>query len=285
MVHALKERMLHYSWDLAFGFFDGRTLTEGLSAVDYCFVINPYKKEKWFADPFIYRDNDNTLELFVEEFDYSVGRGRIGHLVISKKNRRIEKLSIILEKDTHLSFPAIYRIGDDVFVHPENSASGHSVMYRYDEGHDKLVDPVVILEEPVTDAIIQQLNDGTYKMYATKVPAPNGNELFIYTSESFMGPYIPQGSFVFEKAVARMAGALIKTTNGDLIRPAQDCTNGDYGKAVHFMLGDRILTTLLPPTRKYAGLHTFNVLGNSYIVDLKRYDYPWLYRIKTGLKR
>lgn len=282
MIKQIKEKLLHYSWDLAYGHYSESMLKNGLASSDYHIVGNPYKN-KWFADPFIYKDSPDELELFVEEFDYSIGRGRIGHLVISKKNHKIEKFSIILEKNTHLSFPAIYRVGDDVYVHPENSASGKSYMYRYDETLDRLVEPVEVLDDPVTDAIIRE-EDGNFTMYATKVPVPNGKEMSVYQADSLFGPYKFKERVAFDKAYARMAGAMIVTDLGEDIRPAQDCEGGDYGQAVHFMSGEQVISSLTPPMKRYAGIHTFNRLGDTFIVDLKRYDYPWLYRMKTRLK-
>lgn len=282
-INKLKAYLLHYSWDLAYGHYQESIINDGLSPENYNIIRNPYK-EKWFADPFIYKDTSDYLELFVEEFDYSVGRGRIGHLVISKQSHRIEKLTILLEKDSHLSFPVIYRREGKVFVHPENSASGKSYMYRFDEGLDRLVDPVEVLSEPVADAIIVE-KDGKFVMYATKVPVPNGKEQYIYQADSFFGPYIYKGSKVYDKAYARMAGAFVRMSDGQLIRPAQDCDGGDYGKAVLFMGDNNVVSSLFPPVPQYAGLHTFNTLGNTFIIDLKKYDYPWLYRLKTYIKK
>lgn len=283
MIQRIKEKLLHYSWDLAYGHYCESILTNGLNLKNYNIIKSPYKN-KWFADPFIYKDTSDKLELFVEEFDYSINKGRIGHLVISKQSQRIEKLSIILEKDTHLSFPVIYRRDGKVYVHPENSASGSSFMYSYDEEIDKLIDPVEVLSEPVTDAIIVE-EDGKFVMYATKVPVPNGKELYIYHADSFFGRYIYKGSKVYDKAYARMAGAFVRMSDGQLIRPAQDCDGGDYGKAVVFMGDNNVVSSLFPPVPQYAGLHTFNTLGNTFIIDLKKYDYPWLYRLKTYIKK
>lgn len=282
MKQSIKEKLLHYSWDLAYGNYQESVFKEGLSKEEYTIVKNPYKN-KWFADPFIYNDTPERLELFVEEFDYTIGRGRIGHLVISKRSHTIEKLSIILEKETHLSFPVIYRRDGNVYVHPENSASGKSFMYRYDKESDKLVEPVEVISEPVTDAIIVE-ESGLFFMYSTKLPVPNGKELFVYQANNFLGPYVYKDSYVFDKAYARMAGMFINLSNGQIIRPAQDCEGGDYGKAVHFMEGDDVVTSLTPPTAKYAGLHTFNSFGGVFIIDLKKYDFRWLYLLKTRLK-
>lgn len=283
MIDTIKQRLLHYSWDLAYGEFKEDVIFKGVDKHNLNIVENPYKN-KWFADPFIYKDSSEQLELFVEEFDYSIGKGRIGHLKISKSSKIIESLSIILETDTHLSFPAIYHVGDEVYVHPENSASGKSTMYRYDAASDMLVDPVVLFEEPVTDAIIVK-EDDHYLLYATRVPTPNGKELLIYKSDSFLGPYTLHDSRQLENAYARMAGAFIKVADYERLRPAQDCEGGDYGQAVHFMDGDKVVSSLMPLKPKYDGIHTFNTLGETFIVDLKRYDFPMVYRLKNLLKK
>lgn len=283
LINRIKSRLLHYSWDLAYGSYNEFIIKKGLTDVSLKIIKNHYKN-KWFADPFIYKDDNNSLELFVEEFDYTINRGRIGHLVISKQNNKIEKLSIILERDTHLSFPAIYRVGNDVYVHPENSASGSSILYRYDADIDKLVDPKVLIEEPLTDAIIIK-GDAHYYMYATKQPTPNGKELYIYHSDSFLGPYEFGEKKVFDNEIARMAGAFIINNSGEVIRPAQDCIGGDYGQAVLLMLGEKVVKSLKPPMSKYGGLHTFNTGDNTFVVDLKHYDLPWLYCLNKYLKR
>lgn len=283
MIDRIKSRLLHYTWDLAYGAYHDDILRNGLCGEEVRIVRNPYKK-KWFADPFIYTEDECFLQLFVEEFDRDVKRGRIARIKIDKSNDSIVDCSIILDKPTHLSFPAIYRVEDKVYVHPENSASGESIIYRYDESLDQLVEPRVLVKEPLTDAVIQKEANG-YVMYATKMPVPNGNELFVYKSDAFMGPYVYHNSIVFDKAIARMAGAFIQSIDGNFFRPAQDCEGGDYGKAVHFMSDKRIVASLTSPTKDYSGLHTFNTLDNTFIIDLKRYDLPWLYRLKTSLNK
>ena len=182
----IKECLLHYSWDVAYGDYDESIIRSGLNGLTFHVVINPYKK-KWFADPFILDVNNKELHLLVEEFDRDVKKGRIAHLVIDKMTDKIVDCKIILDLPTHLSFPAIYRVGDEIFVHPENSKSCKSYIYRYDRVADALVEPVCICEEPLADAIIVKRNGG-YEIYATRDPKPNGNILIRYGSDKLTGP-------------------------------------------------------------------------------------------------
>lgn len=277
---SFKRWLLHYTWDLAYGRYDDCILTKGLGGVSLNLVVNPYKN-KWFADPFILDETGSELHLLVEEFDFDVKRGRIAHLTIEKVRNRITDCKIILDLPTHLSFPAIYREGDTVYVHPENSRSGKSYIYRYDIKNESLVDPVCVCEEPIADAIIVY-KDCHYEMYATCDPNPNGDTLFQYEAEKLSGMYRKVSKIVYQNNVARMAGAFLATDIG-LVRPAQDC-NGSYGKAVLFMKGDEILSELRPNGVKFAGIHTFNTLGNTFVIDFKKYDFPLLYYLKTKLK-
>lgn len=280
-IHNFKERLLHYTWDLAYGKYDECIVRNGLDGVTLRVLKNPYKK-KWFADPFILQEDYNSLHLLVEEFDSDVRKGRIAHLTIDKKDDVISNCKIILDLPTHLSFPAIYRVGGEIIVHPENFHSGKSYMYKYDQINDELVDPICICNDPVSDAVVAEKGD-CFEMYATREPNPNGNVLIHYESESFSGPYKEIEQIVFDGNHARMAGAFIPSDSG-LIRPAQDC-NGAYGRAVFLMHDKAVLSELRPKGIKYAGIHTFNILNETFVVDLKKYDFALLYYLKEKFKR
>ena len=127
----IKQKLAHYAWDIAYGVYSDRIVTEGLKGVKIQIVKNPYKN-KWFADPFILEEEEKCIQFLVEEFDYSVGRGRISRIIVAPKANKIIECYIILDLPTHLSFPSIYRLNGEIYVHPENSASGGSYIYRYD---------------------------------------------------------------------------------------------------------------------------------------------------------
>ena len=276
----VRNNLSQYIWTLAYGVYDESINLEGEFgyAGKLHYVINPYKK-KWFADPFILRESDDKLELLVEEYDSDIKKGRIARIVINKQTDKIVACSIVLELPSHLSFPAIYRFDDKIFVHPENSASGVSTIYEYDLGNDKLINPVVLVNEPLTDAVIIKCGE-CYKMYATHVPTSCGNTLTEYQSDNFLGEYNKTKTITFQDNTARMAGAFLEY-QGKLIRPAQDC-NHDYGRAVVFYDGFTVIGDLRPKGLKYEGIHTFNRFGETFVVDLKKYQYAY---IRSLLKR
>lgn len=274
---SIKQKLMHYTWDLAYGEFSSSILRNGLEGIKLNYIKNPFPN-KWFADPFILEENSTSIQFLVEEFDYSVGRGRIARLLVDKENKEIKECSIILDLPTHLSFPVIYRVDNEIYVHPENSASGASYMYRYDRGGDKLVEPRLIIKQAIADAIIRHVDD-CYIMYATRNPNANGCELIEYRSLSLFGPYTEYPPLYFELNTARMAGMFIGG-----IRPAQDCYR-DYGKAV-VLYNDKSVQCRIEPTDwRCAGIHTFNTLNQTFVIDIKKYDYPLLYKIVRKIRK
>ena len=279
MIDRLASIITHYTWDLAYFDFVSQDI-EGFDYRKLHYIKNPYRT-KWFADPFILDDSNDELVLLVEEFDRKVNRGRIARLVVNKKTDTISDYKIVLSLPTHLSFPAIYRVESKILVHPENSSSGASFIYEYDESSVELINPVCVLNEPVIDAVIRKHGD-RFILSATIQPDPNGNTLRNYSSDNLLGPYTYLSEVSFVNNTARMAGLYISIGN-KLIRPAQDC-NGAYGKAVVFYDDHKVLGRLTPNNKQYCGIHTFNVFHDIGIIDLKKWDYPHLVAFKDAIK-
>ncbi len=287
-INSFKCKLAHYAWELAFIDYSEDVFYKTDKLRNYHKVKNPYK-DKWFADPFILDANEKEIKLLVEEFDYNVNRGRIAILSIDRKTWTITDCKIILDLPTHLSFPVIYRKDGKVYVHPENSASGKSFIYLYDETTDTLQKPIELFDEPLTDAIFYEHEDELY-LLTTKVPTPNGSVLSVYKfDKDFKHEHIQDVNIVPNRA--RMAGYVISTKDAD-IRPSQNC-DGGYGKEVIFqeiLIKDGSLSfndtgRLLPPSKKYHGLHTYNSFKKELVViDLKKYDNPMIYRFIQWLK-
>ncbi len=278
----IRQRLSHYSWELAYFTYRPGVLPSYDKLKQTLHIINNPYNDKWFADPFILRDTEQVLTLLVEEFDSNVNKGRIAQIEIDKSSDMIVTCDIVLELPTHLSFPAIYRTDDRIYVNPENSASGASYLYEYDDVSKKLLNPIKILDEPITDAIISKQPDG-YHLYATCLPNPNGCDLKHYASHEFFGPYKFVEQESYSGCRARMAGKFFK--EGDnVIRPAQDC-NGAYGKAVVFYNGNVVIGELRPTSIKYSGIHTFNVDDGIGVIDIKRNDFPLFAYAKELIKR
>ena len=249
-----------------------------------------YEGRKWFADPFILDYNENVVRLLVEEFDYQVHRGRIARLVIDRNKWVVTDCSILLDIDTHLSFPMIWKEGETVYVCPENYHSGGWNIYRYDDTSSRLEYVKQVSYEKLTDATI--FFDGTsYWLLSTYEPRPNGSELTIWKSKDLYGPYVESQKVKFIENVGRNAGMIFKYGE-KMIRPAQE-SNHQYGHSISFQKvsvndGKFVFTEIYrfnTPHKKYdAGTHTYNQhINGMAVLDAKGYRYNFMGRIINTL--
>lgn len=271
----LYKKLTRHCWEIGF-------VAEGLEGVfsdnpQYIWVKNPYKKECWFADPFILEVTDDYIILLVEEMRYVVHKGRIAKLTINRCTMSIEKMDIILEEDTHLSFPNIWRDGNDVYVYPENYKGGGLNLYKLVDNAMRLEKVGVLSYEPLTDAVMTDVF-GEQLIFTTKMPNPNGKELFVYNINKNSASCATRVHLSDNHA--RMAGQFFEY-KGKIYRPSQDC-NETYGGAVILesveKIGDTFefyyakrLTSHHPQLR--VGMHTLNEYKGVVVIDVHGYEH------------
>ena len=88
-------------------------------------------EDRWFADPFVLDVTDVEILLLVEDYAYATRKGVISLLHINRATMRIVSRKVLLELPTHLSFPAIFRKNEHVYIYPESARSGKLDMYEY----------------------------------------------------------------------------------------------------------------------------------------------------------
>ena len=84
--------------------------------------------DRFWADPFILKRN-NTYYLFVEEYIYSLERGRIACLTLDNQ-QKIKENQLILDKPYHLSYPFIFEYDNNLYMIPESSQNKTIDLYR-----------------------------------------------------------------------------------------------------------------------------------------------------------
>lgn len=240
-------------------------------------------KDRWFADPYLLEVTETQIVVLVEEFSYKIRKGRIAKLVISRPDFVLQDMKIILELPTHLSFPVIYEKDGQVYVMPENSASGGINIYRYNAEKEQLETVHEVGHLPLTDATIVKFKSGEEYIFSTKLPNPNGNELQIYP---FDGNAMKMDDKVvanvsFPSNIARNAGDAFYIGN-QMYRPAQDC-NKCYGNGLNIQQVNKkgndfelkTVNEFHSDYKDYAlGYHTFNMKNGLIVVDGHRYRYP-----------
>lgn len=243
-------------------------------------------KDRWFADPFILKVTQDEIVIFVEECKIKQPKGILCELVINRHTKKLKQRYVLLELNTHLSYPAIIRKNGKVYVYPENGASRKLNLYEYDEKNHKLINPKCILDEAVADATILHFGE-EYYLCATKYPDTQ-SKVYLYKSDSLQGQFLPCNKEPFNTSLdsSRPAGDWIISGKA-LYRPSQNCVTR-YGSAISFMYvkiaGNSIKEiksfSIHPVSWRYnLGIHTLNFKDGLCVVDSYGYLYPIIARI------
>ena len=272
---SLFRRLTRTSWHL--GFVNG-----GLQGVfkdgplDVSWVKCPYK-DRWFADPFILDVTDEEILVLAEEVRYNNPKGRIVKLTVNRENLAIEKRETLLETETHLSFPNIYRRNGGIFITPENAQEGKQQVYEYDLASGTLRFLQTICEDCVWDATITDAFDSRLLMFASH---KNDYSLDIYEWNEDMKRFVPFKSIPSTERNSRMGGAVF-SYEGSFYAPFQNCSR-TYGgnldiKAIQYEKGEfsfRSVKQLFSPHPKYkVGLHTLNEYKGVVVIDVIGYNF------------
>lgn len=278
--HRAKNKPIDQKWEI--GFLDV-CIDDLLSGRPYNIsVIQHHYTQGWFADPFVLDVTDDKIFLLVEEWHYVNRRGRISRLTIDRKTYALLEVIPLLQLKSHLSFPAIQRIGEDVFVYPENAKGKGLVMYHYNKQSETLDECGVLTVMPLLDAIITR-GFGPEYVFATTLNNPSRQLRWFEIVE---GKAIERGIIPFADATARNAGDWF-VRNGKVYRPAQNC-NLSYGgsmilQEVTFSEGTlnfKDIVSIDTTSKRYnTGCHTLNQYKDVCVVDVHGYKYPIVAKI------
>lgn len=237
-------------------------------------IENP--KYGWYADPFILDVDDIHITLLVEHFSYKTQKGFIDKITINKFTFKVVSAITILDLDTHLSYPNILRLNDDIYIYPENCQSGNLILYKYNQSCDTLKKETILVQQPLIDSCIEYIN-GSYYLFSTSLretTEESDQEVIVYKSNEATGPYQLYQTIKYDKPYGRGAGSFVYFDNMT-IRPSQN-GDGSYGKEVIFSevtMNDGVfkfkeLKRIGPPRcTKWTGIHTFNTYLGVAVVD------------------
>lgn len=286
------ERLINYikATKYNIGFIDGslKSVIDGRE-VKVNWLKHSYK-DRWFADPFILDVTNDEIILLVEEWYDKINRGRISKLTIDKKSCELKALRVMIDEGFHMSFPAITRKVDGIYIQPECGLTRGLMEYKYDEVTDSFLSGKIISELPLADSVRNNLF-GSDMMFSTKLPDANGKELGIYEWNKSTNRYDIKDYYHFDENISRMAGNFF-TYNDNIYRPAQVCIKS-YGDAVSLqkvMHDDRgwyfeEIRRIYSPNPDYdLGFHTFNIYKNVIVVDALGYRKPKLTRMLRAIK-
>lgn len=271
------------------GFVDGNleSIIEG-EPIKVNWMKHSYK-DRWFADPFILDVTDNEIIVLVEEWYDPLQRGRISKLIVDKSSFDLLELKVMIDEGSHLSFPSIERIGNEIYIYPERAGS-FLERYRYDHEKDSFEKDCRVSDLPLTDSVITDLF-GQRLLFSTKMPDANGKELGIYSWDDKRKELVRLQYYHFDENISRMAGSFF-VYGGNVYRPAQVCIKS-YGDAVSIQevsnengkWNFKEVRRIYSPTKDFdLGFHTFNEYKGVIVVDGLGYRRPRLSRFLRGIK-
>lgn len=256
--------------------FSGVKAIEELKFSDIKWLSCP--KGEWFADPFILDYDEQTITVLVEYVIDPDPLGKIAKFVIDRKSFKIISKTIILDLPTHLSFPAILRREDSVYIYPENSASGELNLYKLNDNATGCERVCTLVEAPLTDAVIFE-HEGEFIMTATIEPGSNGNRMQIYSSKDVFGPYVLNAEKYLANNTARNAGYTLSKSDGLYYKISQENDVPIYGHGMVFYKVTPDMQHMkevnrIQPQKCFLGVHTMNVYRDLVVWDGKKYRHP-----------
>jgi hypothetical protein len=247
-------------------------------------------RDRFFADPFLYDQDDDNYYILAEEFIYYIGVGSISLLTIDKKTMKLKIKETFLKENYHLSFPNKY----DNYIITESYRSGATYIYtKFKDGFKKrkltdhrMIDPVVFEK------------DSIFWIFASDPISPLDQVNIYYYGKDRMIREHKMNPVKKNIKNSRPAGKIFYYKD-DIIRPVQD-SEKCYGNMVRLMKIIELTTSTFAEEEVCAissefnppydqGLHTFNVYDDCIIVDGYREYNSWIVKpicVKlTGLMR
>jgi hypothetical protein len=195
------------------------------------FAAVPCPPDRFHADPILVHDGERH-HLFFEDADRATGHGSLAWCAIDERGRPgpIER---ILEMETHLSYPSVFRWQDEWFLIPETSERRTIELHRAIEFPLRWRLEKVLFHDVAAVDATPFLHDGRLWLFVAMSTsgASLNDELYLFHADSPDGAFTPHpmNPIVSDVRRARPAGPLF-FEGATLYRPGQDCA-GDYGAA------------------------------------------------------
>jgi hypothetical protein len=236
-------------------------------------------KQTFRADPFGYLKNGN-LAILYEDYDYGRGKGTIAGAEFDGEDFIPLSLSG-LELSTHLSYPYLFEYDGEIYCLPDSSRLCKLSLYKAERFPDQWRN-VCTLIEPFGghDATIFQYEGRWWLTWVESADPPNYCNLCVWYALNLLGPWKSHAVNPVKTDVrsARPGGTPF-FYNGELYRPAQDCSR-TYGGRVVLNRVIRLTPTEFeeepvayvepdPNSRFSEGLHTLSAAGDVTLIDSK----------------
>ena len=230
----------------------------------------PLPDDCFHADPFVVW-HQQCFHVFFEVYSYHEATGHLAVQQITTDGQLQGTRRIVLQLDTHLSYPQVFSADGQWWMVPETSARRTVELWRCVDFPDQWTRHQILLDQiDAVDATLWQQPDGLWRMLATlrRDSRKYGDKLYSFSAPDLYGPWQIdyQGQPVARGMLSeRPGGALFRDTHQQLIRPVQDSLRR-YGEALEFRIirqwdskgyQEQPAYRLEAPRGLY-GIHTFN---------------------------
>ena len=246
-------------------------------------------KDRFFADPFLFKADPDYYYIFAEEYEFEKKKGIIVLLKINRSTMQLEYKHTVIDDNFHLSYP----FPEDGCIIAENYKSGALHKFTIDSNTLTAVRKEKILDVPLIDPTFIEYNGKKWLFGTTKEKKEDANsKLSIFYSSYGGGHFISHKTnpVVNDCHTARPGGKFF-WYNGDLYRPAQ-CSENMYGEHINLMkvtclteekYEEEFVKSINShnSNRFNIGLHTFNTYNSFSVVD----GYEYSIQIRQLIKR
>lgn len=272
------DKLTEGGWNVAV-----RRRQEGLILEDqktpFTLILNT--RRTWEADPFLWED-DSGVYVFAELYDYIKRRAGIGYSRL--ENGKWTSWKTVIEEPFHMSYPNVFRLGNDIVMVPETSY-GHSLrLYRAVSFPDRW-ELVKVLADDVmwVDTTFWSEGDRWFGITRDISDWDHQKDMLLELDEQFDLLAVTP---IRENSTARSRqGGNFFSARSTRFRVTQDCTK-HYGGALTISAfnqdtltenGMAPITLDLTPAdlrfsqnRRWTGLHTYNISEHYEVVDVER---------------
>lgn len=249
----------------------------------------------FLADPFGIPLNDGRCLLLAEEWVGARARGRIVAATIDGA-RYVSPPRPVLERDVHLSYPHVIPDEGGWLFAPESSRAAEVALYQLgsDSTPARRVGTLLDGFAAVDPTVVEYA--GRWWLFATDATRNADGHLHVWWGASARGPWTAHAHNPVKCDVrsARPGGTPF-CVDGVLYRPAQDCSEAYGGSLVVNRIdvltpeafGETTVARLEPdPTGPYPmGIHTLSAVGETMLVDGKRYRFALPWKVRRKLSR
>ncbi len=250
------------------------------------FQTLPVSKYYWYADPMLFEAKGRRC-LFFEAFEKRCNLGRIACCEL-KEDGTFTEVKIVISEEFHLSYPDVFSLNGIIYMIPETSASNQIQLYECTDFPYKWRKLSVLSDNIKTvDSTLFEYGGKTW-LFSAEIDntVTHGTKLNLYeVAEGFKLIPHPGNPVITDIALSRPAGKTFQL-NGEIIRPSQDCSEGEYGRAVKFnkitcltgnAYSEETFCTVKPDNisidsgKKLSGCHTYGLSENGRfeIIDVK----------------